>query len=141
MIGHDIIYTHPANDCAAVGRTAGRDLLTFAEAISRIDRGVYLSIGSAIMSPMIFEKSMAMAQNLALQEGKSITDHTIIVVDLMKSKWDWTQGEPPEDSSAYYLRFLKSFARMGGTMRYISADNRSFLARLHDILTRESPEV
>ncbi len=27
----------------------------------------------------------------------------------------------------YYLRYNKSFSRMGGEMRYLSADNRDFL--------------
>jgi hypothetical protein len=31
------------------------------------------------------------------------------------------------DNPDYYLRYNKSFARMGGTMQYLSADNRDFL--------------
>jgi hypothetical protein len=130
MIGHDIIYCHPMNHGAAIGRTAERDFLTFADQVSRLDGGVYLSVGSAVMSPMIFEKSLSMAQNLALQRGEHLEDHYMVVVDLQESHWDWGQGEPPEDSPDYYLRYCKSFARMGGTMRYVSADNRDFLLAL-----------
>ncbi len=130
MIGHDIIYNHPLNHGAAIGRTALWDFLTFAEGVSRIDGGVYLSVGSAVMSPMIFEKSMSMAQNLAIQRGEKIDDHYILVVDLAKSHWDWAKGEPPEDNPDYYLRFNKSFHRMGGAMRYLQADNRDFLLAL-----------
>jgi hypothetical protein len=130
MIGHDIIYNHPMNHGAALGRTALRDFLTFAEAVNRIDGGVYLSLGSAVMSPMIFEKSMSMAQNLAIQNGTHIDAHYILVVDLAKSNWDWSKGEPPEDNPDYYLRYNKSFSRMGGTMRYLSSDNRDFLLAL-----------
>jgi hypothetical protein len=134
MIGHDIIYTHPLNSCAAIGRAAQRDFLSFARTISNIDGGAYLSVGSAVMSPMIFEKSLSMAQNLALQEGTAITDHAIVVVDLAESTWDWSQGEPPTDSPDYYLRYCKTFSRMGGTMRYATADNRDFLLQLcHDL--------
>ncbi|MDA0322581.1 MAG: hypothetical protein O2923_07700 [Verrucomicrobia bacterium] len=130
MIGHDIIYNHPMNHGAAVGRTAQRDFLTYAHAVSGIEKGVYLSIGSAVMSPMIFEKSLSMAQNLALQAGSPIRNHAIFVVDLAESDWDWSQGEPPEDNPAYYLRYNKSFSRMGGTMRYLQMDNRDFLLHL-----------
>lgn len=130
MIGHDIIYNHPMNHCAAIGRAAQRDFLTFAESISRIDGGVYLSIGSAVMSPMIFEKSLSLAQNLAIQRGKHIDDHYILVSDLSESTWDWSQGEPPEDNPAYYQRYNKSFSRMGGTMRYLQVDNRDLLLNL-----------
>jgi hypothetical protein len=131
MIGHDIIYTHPLATGAAIGRTAMRDFLAYAEAVSKIEGGVYLSVGSAIMSPMIFEKSLSMAQNLALQRGKSMTSYFILVVDIARSTWDWQKdGEPPADDPAYYQRYLKTFSRMGGTMRYLSADNRDFFPSL-----------
>jgi hypothetical protein len=127
MIGHDIIYVHPMNHCAAIGRAAQRDFLTFAQGVADLDGGVYLSIGSAVMSPMIFEKSLSMSQNLAIQEGTHIDNHFMVIVDLAESHWDWQQGEPPSDNPDYYLRYNKSFSRMGGTMRYLSADNRDFL--------------
>lgn len=134
MMGHDIIYNHPMNHCASLGRCAERDFLAYAQNVSRIDGGVYLSVGSAIMSPMIFEKSLSMSQNLALQRGTSIRNHSIFVVDLAECSWDWTQGEPPEENPAYYLRYNKTFSRMGGTMRYIQADNRAlFLNLLHGL--------
>jgi hypothetical protein len=130
MIGHDIIYTHPLSHAAAIGRTAQRDFLAYAHSVSRIGGGVYLSIGSAVMSPMVFEKSLSMSQNLALQEGAPVSGHLMVVVDLAESRWDWSQGEPPPESPDYYLRYCKTFSRMGGTMRYISADNRDFLLAL-----------
>jgi hypothetical protein len=53
------------------------------------------------------------------------------VADLAPSTWDWTKGgEPPIENPAYYLRYCKSFSRMGGTMRYLSADNRDLLLGL-----------
>jgi len=131
MFGHDIIYTHPLNHGASIGRTAERDFLCFADSVSRIDEGVYLSIGSAVMSPMVFEKSFSMAQNLSLQtSGTSINNHTIVVVDLAESNWDWSRGEPPEDRPEYYMRYCKTFSRMGGDMHYACADNRDFLLTL-----------
>ncbi|HOQ32991.1 MAG TPA: hypothetical protein PLA12_10825 [Candidatus Hydrogenedens sp.] len=130
MIGHDIIYTHPMNCCSAIGKTAQRDFLTFANSVSNLEDGVYMSIGSAVMSPMVFEKSLSMSQNIAIQNGKPISNHFIVVVDLQESKWDWSQGEPPMDRPEYYLRFNKSFARMGGTFHYLTMDNRDFLLYL-----------
>ncbi len=136
MIGHDIIYEHPLNSGAAVGRTALTDFLVFAEGVSRLDGGVYLSVGSAVMSPMIFEKSLSMARNIALQEGRTIDRHYMLVVDLAESTWDWQKdGEPPVTDPAYYLRYCKTFSRMGGTMRYLQADNRDFLLSLLQLLS------
>jgi hypothetical protein len=131
MFGHDIIYNHPLNHGASLGRAAERDFLTFAQNVSNLSSGVYLSVGSAVMSPMVFEKSMSMAQNLALQDNRRIEGHYLVVVDLARSSWDWNGGEPPEESPDYYLRYNKSFSRMGGIMRYLSADNRAFLPALH----------
>ncbi len=131
MIGHDIIYNHPMNHGAALGRTALRDFLAFTQSVSGLQDGVYLSVGSAVMSPMIFEKALSMAQNLEIQAGRKIDRHFIAVVDLAESRWDWQKsGEPPMDNPAYYLRYCKTFSRMGGVMRYICADNRDFLLSL-----------
>ncbi len=127
MIGHDIIYNHPMNHCAAIGRAAQRDFLAYAEQVNNLDGGAYLSVGSAVMSPMIFEKSLSMSQNLHLQQGAHIDNHFIVVVDLQESHWDWRHGEPPMNNPDYYLRYNKSFNRMGGEMRYLTADNRDFL--------------
>jgi hypothetical protein len=136
MFGHDIIYTHPMNHGAAIGRTALRDFLTYAHTVNQLEEGVYLSVGSAVMSPMIFEKALSMSQNLQIQVNRHIDNHYILVVDLAESQWDWqAAGEPPEDDPAYYLRFCKTFSRMGGTMRYLSADNRDFLLALYQRLS------
>ena len=130
MIGHDIIYTHPLCNEAVIGRAAGRDFLSFANSVSNLDGGVYMSIGSAVMSPMVFEKSLSMSQNLAIQSGRHIDNHFMVIVDLAESHWDWSKGEPPMDNPDYYLRYNKTFNRMGGSMRYITADNRDFLLAL-----------
>jgi hypothetical protein len=137
MIGHDIIYTHPLNCCAAIGRTAERDFLAFVHSISRLQGGVYLSVGSAVMSPMIFEKALSMARNAARAHGRAIDDFALHVVDLAQAAWDWQRdGEPPQDNPAYYLRFCKTFSRMGGRLTYTSSDNRDYLAALlHELET------
>jgi hypothetical protein len=131
MFGHDIIYTHPLNRGAVIGRTAETDFLSFADSVSGLEGGVYLSVGSAVMSPMIFEKALSMARNKARQDGRRIEDFSIHVVDLAVSTWDWkARGEPPQDDPSYFLRYCKTFSRMGGTMTYTSADNRSWLVAL-----------
>jgi hypothetical protein len=139
MFGHDIIYNHAMNHGASLGRAAERDFLAFAESVRQLEGGVYLSIGSAIMSPMVFEKSLSIAQNMAIQRGRLIENHSIFVVDLAESHWDWTEGEPPEDNPDYYLRYNKSFQRMGGQMRYLTADNRDFLLQLYQSLQGITP--
>lgn len=135
MFGHDIIYNHPMNHGAALGRTALNDFLSFTDSISNLDYGVYMSVGSAVMSPMIFEKSLSMCQNIMIQENRHIDNHFMLVVDLAETDWDWQRdGEPPMDNPAYYLRYCKTFNRMGGEMHYLTADNRDFLLALYQEL-------
>ena len=80
-----------------------------------------------------------MANNLSIQKtGHPITDHTLAVVDIQDGGgWDWSQGEPPKDNPAYYLRFCKSFFRMGGSLDYICMDNRQFLLALYHELNKD----
>ena len=135
MFGHDIIYTHPMNHGAAIGRTALNDFLRYAASVYNLDYGVYMSVGSAVMSPMIFEKSLSMSQNLKMKEGKHIDHHYLLIVDLAESDWDWQKnGEPPMEHPAYYLRYCKTFHRMGGEMHYLTSDNRDFLLVLYQKL-------
>ena len=103
--------------------------------------GVVLSVGSAIMAPQVFEKSLSCVHNLRVQEGRPlVSGHSIFVVDLQDGGgWDWSQGEPPKTSAAYYLRFCKSFSRMGGAMRYVQADNAAFVhGLLHKLRALDS---
>jgi hypothetical protein len=131
-IGYDIISTHPIFSGAAIGRAAAMDFRMFSRAVEGLDGGAVLSVGSAIMGPQVFEKSLSCVNNLRLQDGRPIVqDHSIYVVDIQDGgRWDWSKGEPPKDNPAYYLRFCKSFARMGGSMHYLQCDNVAFLQHL-----------
>ena len=131
-IGYDIISNHPMFNGAAIGRAAALDFRLLGGSVERLDGGVVLSVGSAIMAPQVFEKSLSCVNNLLLQAGRPIVGgHTICVVDLQDGgNWDWAKGEPPKDNPAYYLRFCKSYSRMGGAMRYIQCDNVLFLHHL-----------
>ncbi len=131
--GYDIIYTHPLSDGASIGKTAEIDFLRFTESVSQLQGGgVYISIGSAVMSPMIFEKSLSMARNVAHQQDKKIEDFTIVINDIKGSSWDFKSNqEPDKGNPAYYERFCKTFSRMGAkNVHYIKADNREFLLGL-----------
>lgn len=132
-IGYDIIATHPMHNGAVVGRAAGLDFQVFAEAVDHLEGGVVMSIGSAIMAPQVFEKSLSCVNNLRLQAGRpAVHSFAIEVVDLQDGgNWDWTQGEPAKTNPAYYLRFCKSFSRMGGAMRYTCMDNLQFVWHLY----------
>ncbi|MDZ7315000.1 MAG: hypothetical protein ONB24_02640 [candidate division KSB1 bacterium] len=131
-IGYDIIYNNPYANGAAIGRAAHLDYQVFVHSVTGLKGGVFLSVGSAIMAPQIFEKALSFANNLRRQKGQDpITDLTIFVNDLQPAAWDWSKGEPPKNSPDYYFRFLKSFYRMEGQVFYAAGDNREFLGNLY----------
>jgi hypothetical protein len=132
-IGYDIITNHPVFNGAVLGRAGGLDFALFAGSVENLNGGVVLSIGSAVMGPQVFEKALSCVNNLRIQAGRGIVhDHAFYVVDLQDGGgWDWNRGEPPKTNPAYYLRFCKSFSRMGGPLHYLQCDNAAFVHRLH----------
>src|SRR4029450_10012242 len=78
-IGYDIIHEHPNADGAALGSTSYRDFLIFTESVSRLERGVMLSFGSAVMGPEVYLKALAMARNVAHQDARRIAQFTTAV--------------------------------------------------------------
>jgi hypothetical protein len=131
-IGYDIISNHPIFSGSVIGRAAELDFKLFGGSVDRLDGGVVLSIGSAIMGPQVFEKSLSCVNNLRRQAGRdAVRGHVIHVVDLQDGGgWDWSRGEPPKTHPAYYLRFCKSFSRMGAPMHYHQCDNAAFVHHL-----------
>ncbi len=135
-IGYDIISNHPIFSGSVIGRAAELDFKLFGGSVEELDGGVVMSVGSAIMGPQVFEKSVSCVNNLRLQSGRAILQgHSIYVVDMQDGGgWDWSKGEPPKTNAAYYLRFCKSFSRMGGPMRYLQCDNTAFVhGLLHEL--------
>jgi len=62
-------------------------------------------------------------------EGMEIPSAERLKQDIIDGLND--KGEPPKSSPDYYLRFFKSFYRMGGTIRYVSVDNSVLLHNIY----------
>jgi hypothetical protein len=62
-IGTDIVHMHPSASGAAIGEASLRDFHRFAERVRRLERGVYLNAGSAVILPEVFLKALALARN------------------------------------------------------------------------------
>jgi hypothetical protein len=136
QFGLDDLFLDSICSFAAIGHASEVDFLYFTSSVYNLEDGIYISVGSSVASPMIFEKALSMSQNVRIQRGCKMHNHKIIVVDLSESKWDWmANGEPPENRPEYYLRFCKSFSRAAAkSMYYISADNRDFFRKLDEEL-------
>jgi hypothetical protein len=69
-IGTDITHTHPDADGAAIGAATHNDFRRFARQIAGLSGGGVLgNIGSAVVLPLIIEKSLAAARNLGHDVG------------------------------------------------------------------------
>ena len=63
-IGTDIIHQHPSCDGAAIGKTSYQDFKTFVESVSRLEDGIILNVGCAVILPEVFLKALTIARNL-----------------------------------------------------------------------------
>jgi hypothetical protein len=79
-IGTDIVHMHPLASGAALGETSLRDFRYFASAVARLQRGVYLNCGSAVILPEVFLKAVALARN----QGCSLDGLTTVNLDFLR---------------------------------------------------------
>jgi len=79
-IGTDIIHFHPSADGASIGKTSHIDFRIFAGLVSRMEGGVFINLGSAVIMPEVFLKALTLARNL----GHTVKDITTINMDFVK---------------------------------------------------------
>jgi hypothetical protein len=106
-IGYDIIHEHPNFDGAASGAASYTDFLRFTGIIERLEGGVVMNFGSAVMAPEIYLKALSMSRNAARQEGRKICHFTSLVCDLHDLPEDASK-EADKGSAAYYFRPWKT---------------------------------
>ena len=83
-IGADIIHMHPSADGAAIGEATFRDFRLFASAISGLDGGVYINLGSAVQMPEVFLKALTIARNIGNQTGHRVEKITTVDMDFVR---------------------------------------------------------
>jgi hypothetical protein len=79
-IGTDIIHMHPAASGAALGEGSLRDFRYFVSNVVRLERGVYLNCGSAVVLPEVFLKAVALARN----RGVALAELTTVDLDFVR---------------------------------------------------------
>lgn len=136
-IGYDIIHEHPNCDGAALGAASYRDFLIFARTVESLEGGAMLSFGSSIMAPEVYLKALAMARNVAHQQGRVIRNFTTAVFDMVPIQGD-IHHELPKIDPGYYFRPHKTIlvrtVADGGESYYICGDHRATLPALHRAL-------
>jgi hypothetical protein len=79
-IGTDIIHMHPAASGAAIGAGSLRDFRYFVSNVARLERGLYLNCGSAVILPEVFLKAVALARN----RGIALDGLTTVNLDFIR---------------------------------------------------------
>jgi hypothetical protein len=79
-IGTDIIHMHPAASGAALGEGSLRDFRYFVSNVARLERGVFLNCGSAVILPEVFLKAVALARN----RGIALAELTTVNLDFVR---------------------------------------------------------
>lgn len=132
-IGYDILHEHPNCDGAALGAASYRDFLIFTQTVTRLEGGVFLNFGSAIMGPEVYLKALAMARNVAAQEGRTIRGFTTAVFDIAPIHGD-ARAELPKTDPGYYFRPHKTIlvrtVADGGESFYIRGEHRATMPAL-----------
>jgi hypothetical protein len=136
-IGYDIIHEHPNCDGAALGDASYRDFLIFARTVERLEGGVLLNFGSAIMGPEVYLKALAMARNVAHQDGRAIKHFATAVFDLVPIQGDHRKELPKTDPGYYFRPHKTMLVRTvadGGESFYFRGEHRATLPALWRLL-------
>jgi hypothetical protein len=78
-LGTDIIHMHPSADGAAIGAASLLDFRKLAAVVAGMEGGVYINLGSAVILPEVFLKTVSLGRNL----GHALTDITTVNMDFL----------------------------------------------------------
>ena len=79
-MGTDITHIHPQTNGAAMGQASLDDFHLFCEAVATLEKGVFINLGSAVLLPEVFLKSVSLARNL----GYSLNGITTVNMDFIR---------------------------------------------------------
>ena len=132
-IGYDILHEHPNFDAAAYGTASDRDFLSVCDTVERLEGGVFLCVGSAVMGPEVYLKALSMARNVAHQEGREIRQFTTAAFDLVPIHGDVAHEAPKSDPQYYFRPWKTILVRTvadGGESFYVCGDHRQTVPHL-----------
>jgi hypothetical protein len=139
-IGCDIIHEDPRCDGAVIGEASYRDFLIFARALERLEGGVFLNIGTAVMGPEVYLKALAMARNVARQRGRAIERFTTAVFDVQDAPADFRTAMPRHDRHLYYRPWKTILVRTvadGGRSYYFRGDHAVTIPNLYRLCLKK----
>jgi hypothetical protein len=79
-IGTDIIHCHPQADGAAIGAASHQDFRLLAGLVAKLEGGVFINLGSAVILPEVFLKALSLVHNL----GHKVKRFTTVNMDFIQ---------------------------------------------------------
>ena len=79
-LGTDIVHMHPDASGSAIGDASLRDFRYFTSCVARLEGGVYVNCGSAVVLPEVFLKAVALARN----KGIALDRLTTVNIDFLR---------------------------------------------------------
>ncbi|MGY8767115.1 MAG: hypothetical protein ACKVH8_01625, partial [Pirellulales bacterium] len=98
-----------------------------------LENGVFLNYGSAVMGPEVYLKALAMARNVAHQNGKKIANFTTAAFDLLPIEGDLNHEASRSDPQYFYRPWKTVLVRTiadGGESFYVCGDHRATIPHL-----------
>ena len=71
---------HPDFDGSACGKASQDDFKLFSAVISKLEKGVFINAGSAVILPEVFLKALTLVRNL----GHQVDDFTTVNLDFIR---------------------------------------------------------
>ena len=118
-IGTDIVHMTPQLDGAALGQATLTDFRTLCGLVARLEGGVWLNLGSAVVMPEVFLKTVAVAHNL----GFSLNGMTTANLDFQQQ----------------YRGRLNVLDRPGGAGIALTGHHELLIPLLHAAVTARIP--
>ena len=95
-IGTEIIYQHPECNASALGQSSYTDFKTLTNTVSQLNQGVIINLGSAVILPEVFLKTLAISRNLTKQPQEFIAAN-IDMIDHYRSRVNVVQRHTSEN--------------------------------------------
>lgn len=138
-IGTDIFNQHPIVNFETIGKTSGIDFRKFCYSVSRMDRGVFLNFGSAVIGAEVFLKALSISRNLGYPTY-NITTANFALMDLGNYREKIGYEDP-----RYYYRPRKNIVirptSIGGQGWHFCGDHKVTIPNLYKKLIERLPEV
>lgn len=134
-LGTDIIHQHPSCDMSVIGKCSGIDFKKMCASVAKLDGGVFLNFGSAVIGAEVFLKALSIARNLGYPTFK-ITTANFDLIDLGNYRCKIGYEDPN-----YYYRPRKNIVNrptsQGGKGWHFKGDHQITIPTLYDKLMKK----